>query len=211
VAVLHVSAADLPGKARPMEFAWRVDGGLWSTWFDGPRLEVEHPALIMPGHHRLEVRARIAGEPALVGVPGPPVTFVSDWEPPRVRLTADHAAGLVTVEASDGVTGPQGLSFAYRVGEGALSPFGAARPIDLAAAQAAGGVEVQVRDEAGLVGVAAWRTPQAAAVSGKVGAVGAAAGSAAPESGAGCTAAGPGLSLLAVGLLPFALRRRSRR
>jgi hypothetical protein len=48
-AVLDVWADDLPGKDRTMEFAWRVDGGLWSTWLPGPTLEVQHPALV--GRH----------------------------------------------------------------------------------------------------------------------------------------------------------------
>jgi hypothetical protein len=210
-AILEVGADDLPGKSRPMEYAWRVDGGLWSTWFDGPQLTVEHPVLMVPGHHRLEVRARIAGESQLVGLPSEPVPMIVDWEAPRVRLRPDAEAGLLQVEASDAVSAPEALRYAYRVGDGALSDFGAARPIDLAAVRSAGAVEVQVMDEAGLVGKAVWKAPLASAIAptSKPASVGAAGGDILPQH-VGCSAGGAGLALLALGFLPIALGRRRR-
>ncbi len=206
-AVLEVSAEDLPGKDRKMEYAYRVDGGLWSTWFDGPRLEVEHPALLASGRHRLEVRARIAGEATMVGTAGDPVVFLSDWEPPRVRLVEDRAAGTFRVEAKDDVSATSALAFAYRVGDGRLSEFGPARPVDLAAVEAAGTLEVQVRDEAGHVGTAVWKAPQtpAAAAAGDEGGE-----RTAGPSSLGCSAAGPGLPSLLLAGLPLWLRRRRR-
>ncbi|MBI5547880.1 MAG: hypothetical protein HY901_28690 [Deltaproteobacteria bacterium] len=207
VAVLEVSADDVPGRARPMEYAWRLDGGFWSTWLDGPRLEVEHPALVMPGRHRIEVRARIAGEPALVGPPGQSVTMVVDWEPPRVSLRQDLAHGLLISEASDSVSPPQTLRYAYRVGEGPLSSFGALRPIDLQAVAAEGSVEVHVVDEAGLVGMARWEAPHATALNAQRGSS-FEAGQGVDSRAAGCSVAGSGMGLLALSMLPWALRRR---
>ncbi|MGC4114070.1 MAG: hypothetical protein QM765_05310 [Myxococcales bacterium] len=206
-AILDVWADDLPGQSRPMEYAWRVDGGLWSTWQPGPKLEVEHPALVGQTRHRIEVRARIAGDGTLVGPPSAGVTFAVDWEPPKVSLAPNAIAGLIDVEAADAVSPKETLEFAYRVGDGTLSAFGPARPIDLLAIQAAGSIEVQVKDEAGLVGSATWKAPKTAGVT-----LPANGGAGEPLGGAtsGCTSAGAGLpALWALGfaLLPLAMRR----
>ncbi|HEY3448998.1 MAG TPA: hypothetical protein VGK67_21735 [Myxococcales bacterium] len=208
-AVLDVWADDLPDKGREMEFAWRVDGGLWSTWLPGPQLEVQHPALVGQARHRIEVRARIAGEAALVGPPSEGVVFAVDWEPPRVKLDPNPISGLLDVAAADSVSPAETLEFAYRVGDGTLSAFGSARQVDLAAVEAAGSVEVRVKDEAGLVGTATWKAPRPDAI-------------AQPKSGGGagepqlppggCSSAGAGLATglwaLALAGLPLALRRR---
>jgi hypothetical protein len=209
-AVLEVSADDAPGHSRPMEYAWRVDGGLWSTWFDGPRLTVEHPILIEPGHHRIEVRARLAGNPQAIGAASEPVPFVVDWEPPAVTLVPDEAKGLLAVQARDVVSPAETLRYAYRVGGGTLSSFGAARPIDLEAVKAAGSVEVQVMDEAGLVGRATWSAPLSAKMALAASGTGGAGDVPVPQH-VGCSAGGAGLAPLAMlALIPVAMRRRRR-
>jgi MYXO-CTERM domain-containing protein len=157
----------------------------------------------------------VAGEPALVGPASEGVTFAVDWEPPRVRLQPNALTGLVDVEAADAVSPPEALEYAYRVGDGALSAFGPPRQVDLAAVEGAGSLEVQVRDEAGLVGSASWRAPAAAAVAGP-GAGGGGAGEqqAGPGAGGGCSSAGAGPSALwalALAGLPLALALRRRR
>ncbi len=46
----------------PAEFSWRLDGGGWSLFQPGPRLEVTSPRLLLAGRHLLEVRARTPGD-----------------------------------------------------------------------------------------------------------------------------------------------------
>ncbi len=161
VAVLDVSAVGAKGTA---EFAWRVDGGLWST-FLAPnaqgQLEVSHPVFLLQGRHVIEVRSRMAEQPHGVSAPVA-VDFLVDWSAPEIALTADREAGVLKVSARDVITPTGRLQFAYRVGEGALSSFGPERVVDLEAVEAAGGLELQVRDEAGNVGVAFWRVPKTA-------------------------------------------------
>ncbi len=206
-AVVEVSAEDRPGESRPMEYAWRVNGGLWSTWADGPTLEVSHPAFILPGKHVIEVRARVSGEAQMVDPTPEPLTFLVDWDAPTVALEAAPASNRLLVHAHDSVSAPELLRFAYRLGGGELSEFGPAREIDLAAVEAAGGLEVQVLDEAGNVGGARWgfeaavsRSAEGLAAEGEANAV-------APA--AGCSAAGAGLAgLLSLVVLPMALLRR---
>ena len=156
VAVLDVLARNAPGN---VEFDWRVDEGLWSTFAPAPsgELAIAHPAFLFQGAHRIEVRSRLAAEHHAVSMPAV-VGFVVDYAPPEVRLTVDRPANRILVAARDVVTPADKLEYAYGVGDGPVSAFGAAREIDLAAVEAQGGVVVQVRDEAGHVGTASWRS-----------------------------------------------------
>lgn len=201
VAVLDVLARNAQGEA---EFDYRVDEGLWSTFVKAPsgELAIAHPAFLFQGVHRIEVRSRLVAEPHAVSMPVP-VSFVVDYEPPEVHLTPDRQANRVFVTASDVVTPAAKLEYAYAVGDGPASAFGAPRDIDLAAVEAQGGVTVQVRDEAGHVGTASWR----AATTGLRPATDAAPGSPA-SSVFGCGVTG-GSGLL--GLLGLALLARRRR
>ena len=204
VAVLDVSAFGAEGTA---EFAWRVDGGLWSTFLAPTaqgELEVSHPVFLLQGRHVIEVRARMAEQPHGVSAPVA-VDFLVDWAAPEVSLSADRKAGVLEVSARDVITSASKLDFAYRVGEGALSAFGPERVVDLEAIEAAGGLEVQVRDEAGNVGRAFWRVPTIAERP-EVGAN----GEALQPGAVGCNAGGGALGLWALVAGAGCLWRRRR-
>ncbi len=208
VAVVEVDSLDVLGNGRLKEYAWRVDGGLWSTWFDGPRLEIEHPIFLMQGKHVIEVRSRIAGETDMADPTPAQVDFVVDWEAPTVALRPDVTNNRLLVLSKDNVTPPGELEFAYRLGDEPLSGFGAAREIDLAAVEPFGSVEVQVRDGAGHVASATWKAPKlGSAIEDPSASVSAADAS---SSGFGCSAAGAGFGWAALGALALLRRRRSR-
>ncbi len=202
VAVLDVHALGAPGTA---EFSYRVDEGLWTTYL-APNalgeLEVSHPRLLIQGVHKIEVRARMAEDPHGISAPVE-VPFRVDYEPPEVRLKLD--SGALRILARDTVSGDAALEYAFKVGAGALSAFGALRPVDLRAVDAAGSLEVHVRDEAGNVGVAVYRAPVVAEQPSLD------AQRELEDGGAGCASAGGGLSLAALALLAAALRRRRAR
>lgn len=189
------------------EYAYRVDDGLWTTFLapTGPdELEVSHPAFLIQGTHKIEVRSRTAEDPFGIS---PPVTVnaLLDWEPPEVSLQVQRQQGRIDVIARDVITPAAELQYAYKVGNGELSAFGPARVIDLDAVEAQGGVEVQVRDASGNVGVAVHRVAQTALR---------------PETGsaevneseraAGCEATG-GLFTILAALSAAAFRRRNRK
>src|SRR5262249_40283112 len=44
---------------RPVEYGWRVDGGMWRNWTQDPNPVVSDPAFVLQGHHKIEVRSRI--------------------------------------------------------------------------------------------------------------------------------------------------------
>lgn len=157
-AVLQV---ETPGSTAAAEYAYRVDEGLWSTF--GParngQLVVEHPTFLLQGHHRIDVRARFTDAPHGVSSHAS-VPFTVDFSPPEIELTPDAMNNRLRVRAFDNLTPEADLVFAYRVGEGAFGDFGPARPIDLNAVHAAGGVVVRARDAAGNVAEASWQDAQ---------------------------------------------------
>ena len=198
-AVLDVRTFGTTGSA---EFSFKIDDGLWTDFrpVANNELLVSHPRFLMQGQHVIHVRARIAEDPHAISN-SKDVGFVVDWEAPEVSLQADPATDRVLVTARDVVSGDK-LQFAYRVGEGAASAFGAAREISLSAVEQQGGVTVLVRDEFGNVGQAVYRAAQVALrpdVAAEV---------PTPTQGAGCSTTG-GLELLALGALALLRRRRS--
>jgi uncharacterized protein (TIGR03382 family) len=64
----------LGGDATDLEWSWRTDDGLWSAWSPVPTQTVSNRGLWLPGTHRIEVRARIAGVPETTDLT--PVEFV---------------------------------------------------------------------------------------------------------------------------------------
>jgi hypothetical protein len=198
---LKVSAA----TGRAIEVGYRLDGNGWHGFVaplaDGT-LRMRDPALLLQGHHALELRARFADAPQGIGA-GPTLGVTIDLEAPTLQLEADRAHGRLLVHARDQVTADERLSFSFKVGDGAWSEPGPLRLVDLQAIEAAGGLGVRVRDEAGREREARWAvarvaTREAAETSGT--ATGTAGCSAAPT---GLTAAALALSLLS--------RKRSRR
>ena len=195
-AVLAVDAAGKPGTP---EYSFKIDNGLWTDFapVQNNELLVTHSRLLMQGPHVIHVRVRTSEDPR--GVSGPQtVPFLVDWDAPRVFLTPDAANDRLVVVARDAVS-EERLEFAYQVGAGAQSAFGAAREISLSAVEAQGGVTVFARDEYGHVGQSTWKGTQIALRTDAVADVAPTADIAAPT---GCSTGGAGLFLLGlVGLL----------
>lgn len=199
-AVLDVRALDAAG---PVEWAFRVDDGLWSTFRPAQgELRVTHPALLLQGLHRVEVRTRPVDEPHAVSAPQA-VEVTVDFQPPKLAVRPDFAAGRLSVWARDLVTKQEQLRWQVQVGSGPKVRFEPTQVLDLATLDAAGGATVFVEDEAGHVAQARYLAPTTAdhpdtesASPMKCGVT------------TGC-ATGGGLEALALGVLVL-LRRRDR-
>jgi uncharacterized protein (TIGR03382 family) len=70
------------GEGPRAEYSWRLDGGGWSVFRPGPQLLIRSPLLLLGGEHRLEVRARTAGDYRSLDLDLVGVLLVID--PPRV-------------------------------------------------------------------------------------------------------------------------------
>lgn len=199
-AVLSVRVVGATGEA---EYSVRVDGGLWSEFrkADAPgELHVSHPAFLLQKHHEIQVRARLSKAPNAFSAPVE-VGFAVDLEPPSVSLRPDREKDLLIVEASDSMSQTNALEYAYRLGDGQWSQFGPARLVVLSEAEAAGSFAARVRDEAGRVGEASYRTPSAPLRD-----LATATSSGAPASG--CSSLPGSTSLLALAVALLALKRR---
>ncbi len=191
----------LPATSRGTRWAWRLDGGPWSPWLvTSEVLDVTTPALLLQGHHVMEVRSRSEGG---VATQGSVLPLVVDLLPPSVSLR--RSGSELLTDAWDDVSSSSSLRFRYRLGEaGSWSPHGPARAVPISEWAAAGVLKVEAMDEAGLSATATLRAPQ---VQLRPGTDDGAGTSASPLPG-GCTAA-PHRTLLPLVLLAFcALRRR---
>jgi hypothetical protein len=200
VAVLDVRS-DAPGAA---EWAFRVDDGLWSTFRPAQgELRVEHPALLLQGTHRVEVRTRLADQPHAVS-PATAVEVTVDYQPPKLLLRADKAQGTLSAVARDLVTPDAKLRWSMQLGQGPRAEFQPLAVLDLAAVEQAGGATIFVEDEAGHVAQESYRVPVTSdhpdTPDGSL-----------TRTGLGCTAAGGVEWLGVVAVLAAWRRRRSRR
>ena len=199
-AVIDVRTSGTSGSA---EFSFKIDDGLWTDFrpVQGNELVVSHPRFLLQGRHVIHVRARIAEDTHAISA-SKDVGFMVDWEAPELSLAQDLERDRLIVTARDVLSGDK-LEYAYRVGEGAASAFGAAREISLSAVEVQGGVTVFARDEFGNVGQASWRPAQVALRPDVAQALPDAA-----QANAGCSATG-GLEFLALGALALLRRRRT--
>ena len=79
-------ASAVSGQAH--EYATRVDGMTWSRWASGPWLDVTAPTFAMVGEHRVEVRARVVGDP-------------ESADPTPTELTVEMASAASAVPVVD--------------------------------------------------------------------------------------------------------------
>lgn len=142
-----------PNDFRGHEYAFRVNGGPWSSWRAGGRLEVAKPVMRLQGTHRIEVRVREAGVPESTSTPAA-IDFVVDHAAPRLTLELDHATRSVKSVASDAVAAVNELSFRYRANDGAWSAWGPARVFTLEELGANPALEAEVRDPSGHLAAA---------------------------------------------------------
>ncbi|MGV3626011.1 MAG: hypothetical protein ACO1OB_34695 [Archangium sp.] len=188
------------GKEGSAEYSFKIDNGLWTDFTPATNNElvVTHSRFLLQGQHTISVRTRVAEDPR--GISSPRVIpFLVDWDAPRLTLIADVATDRINVVSRDAVSQDK-LEFAYQVGEGAQSAFGAEREIKLSAVEPHGGVTVFARDEYGNVGQATWKAPVVALRPDSVEAIDDPSG-ALPQGGCS-TAGGFGFGLIAlVGLL----------
>jgi len=149
--ILRLDAVVPPEHAgKQLEFAYRVDGGLYRSWTTSRLLSINDPLFLLQGRHKVEVMARVAGDHRTLDPTPVVVDVLIDTVAPEVKLT--RAGGVVTVSASDMVASASELQVSWSVAGAPYSTFS-----DQLSASVPEGVEVAVRvkDPAGNVGAAA--------------------------------------------------------
>ncbi|MGM0554907.1 MAG: hypothetical protein ACQEVA_00825 [Myxococcota bacterium] len=138
---------------RGIEFSYRVDGGNWSLFHRSEELVIQDPALVLQGHHTIDVRARYRGEPGSVETEYASVTVPVDYQKPDFSI--ERSGAIVSLEATDVVDDE--LEYRYRIvddmGGSDWTAWSTEASIDLAEIGAPERLRLvaQVRDDAGYV------------------------------------------------------------
>ena len=102
-----------PGAASDIELQYRVDNNLWHPFTEASELIVDDPSLRVPGEHRIEVRARFAGQPMSLDPTPSVIEIVIDEEAPFLELTGGPDDQLL-VTVGDAVSEPEDIMLRYR-------------------------------------------------------------------------------------------------
>ncbi|MFO0588538.1 MAG: hypothetical protein U0441_38825 [Polyangiaceae bacterium] len=196
-------SSQLDDGSRAVEYQYRVDNGFWHSWTRKRELVVSDPMFRLEGKHKIEIRSRIAGEPRSTDPEPAVVDFVVDVKAPAITVK-DDGKGKAEIVVKDIVSSAEAILVRYRLDSGAWSEWAHADTIGALDVSKASTIDVEAKDEEGLVGTAAE------AIRGKPITGG---------SGCGCTVAGDSsndrsalglLGLLAVGVAIRFGKRRSR-
>ncbi len=117
--LVHASAAEDNGSNK-VEYAYRVDKGLYTTFFPERDFTVTSPFFVLQGKHTIQVVSRIVGRPESESEPVN-LPVVIDVLAPVIRVKSD-VAGVVTILASDIVSKGSDLQVEARVDGGAWIP-----------------------------------------------------------------------------------------
>ena len=155
--ILSLDAVVPPEHAgKQLEFAYRVDGGLYRSWTSARLLTINDPLFMVQGRHTVEVMARVAGEYMTLDPTPEKIQLLIDTVAPTAKLV--RTSGGVKVVAEDMVASTTELQVSWSVGGGPFSDYG--RQLDAAVPE---GVEVAVRvkDPAGNVTTASLASDEA--------------------------------------------------
>lgn len=149
VELYAVSSVD--NGTQPVEFAYKVDDGVWHPWTRSRFLTIHDDWLRVQGRHVVYVRSRIAGQPMTVDRQPAQAEIVIDAEAPAIAVKQGED-GKVTIEANDLVT-PDAL-VRFRLDGGAWSAWTSAARLGAIDVGAADEITVEAKDAEGNVGSA---------------------------------------------------------
>lgn len=137
----------LGGSDGDLEWQTKVDEGLWSAWSDIPRRTLSSNLFWMQGKHRIEVRARLRGQPLTTDLTPMVLEPIIDTIAPQAELETDSAGSTVRIKGTDLVSGDRLIArWRLRKGEWQEAPV----PVDVKLGKAqAIELEVELFDEAG--------------------------------------------------------------
>ena len=208
-----------------VEFSWRINDGIWSMFRRSNTLKIDSAALVLPGEHLVEVRARMTGDHYTVNREfTAAVTIPIDYQPPTLEI--EREGEVLSFIAEDLTDKPDQLQYRYRVHDGVKArewtEWGQITRVsyDDLKVDRAFRIEVEVRDRSGKVTsdeqtVHFGLTPADAAPS--LDGAGSTGDEVAGEPQAGCSAASggapgnlPASLLLLLGVFGLSAKRRRR-
>ena len=189
----------------PIEYAYRVDQGLWHPFTRERRIKIEDPWIRLQGRHTVEVRSRVAGDPRSLDRTPASVEVLIDAEAPSIAI-GQVEEGIATVAVRDFVSGASMTQVRTRLDQGAWSAWRPAAEVTSIEVGDAAEIEVEARDEEGNIATATQAIIRGGAIDG--------------ASGCGCEVVGSdpparrswawAMGLAVAGMAAFGLRRSRR-
>jgi MYXO-CTERM domain-containing protein len=149
--------ADQTG-GREVEYAWRIDGGIWRPWTRDAHPVIADDAFLLQGRHTIEVRSRAVGAWATEDTQPQKLTVLIDSMPPELHPAKDpQDPTRLAFNGFDIVSDADKLTYAFTGADGVRTAFAGAdgMPLALARAITNGGrqpLDLWAMDEAGNVG-----------------------------------------------------------
>ncbi|HXU69690.1 MAG TPA: hypothetical protein VN947_10190 [Polyangia bacterium] len=156
---LNLGVVDNVG--RPVEYGWRIDGGMWRPWTQDANPTLQEDAFILQGHHKIEVRSRVVNDWSTESAPVALDVLIDSMAPELHPARSDEDHTRFDFGGFDIVTDSNKLLYAWgAAGEehtdwtatSSLS-YGEATALTLGGARK---LVLYVKDEAGNVGSAAY-------------------------------------------------------
>lgn len=144
-------ASVLDDGTQPVEYAYRVDQGVWHPFTREHTIDVKDAWLSVQGRHVVSVRSRVAGQPNTMDATPATVEVLVDVDAPAIRVGREEN-GQVALTVNDFVSseGHQ-VMVRTRLDEGAWSEWQAASDVQSVDVAEAEMISVEARDEEGNV------------------------------------------------------------
>lgn len=151
---LELDVERAPGK--PVEFGWRIDGGMWRPWTKETRPTLADDAFLLQGRHTIEVRSRVAGDFTTEDSTPVKLDVLIDSVPPELHPRRDGDEVLL---GGFDIVSPEGaLAYAWLDADGRQTPWTQKASLPVAEVKHITGAKrpftVFARDEAGNIGQA---------------------------------------------------------
>jgi hypothetical protein len=147
---------------RAVEWAWRIDNGLYHSWSTDAHPVISDDALLLQGHHAIAVRARAVGDWTSEDPTPATLDVVIDSVAPELHPARDAGgAKKIALNGFDLVTATNKLRYAWRDAGGNRTAWSATSELDASTlSDISRGfndrVVVYALDEAGNIGEAAF-------------------------------------------------------
>jgi len=142
---------------QPVEYAYRVDGGMWHDWFQGSNPVIADDAFLLQGWHTVELRSRVVNQWFTESAPQS-FNVLIDSVPPELHPALDpDDAQRIAFHGFDIVSDASKLTYAYVAANGVRTSFthDDGMSLKLAKQLTSDGrtkMQIGVMDEAGNVG-----------------------------------------------------------
>ena len=144
-------ASTLDDGSKPIEFAYRVDNGVWHPFTRERILDINDPWIRIQGRHNVHVWSRVAGEPASLDPTPATVEVLIDVDAPSIKVGREEQ-GKVALTVTDFVSSDDDkLWVRTRLDGGAWSGWSKVSEAKLVEVGEAAEIDIEARDEEGNI------------------------------------------------------------